>query len=121
MKTCLSVLAVLICAGCASTNSKPHQAFRRDCEGLLWALNDSGTQNSMIKIAGQFDELMSTHSRESLVATLKRIAQDDSHLRPLAIKMLSRYMSVQDHSQFKLSLKKTEHRSDNKTSGGDVQ
>ena len=102
----LAVLLVIILAGCATSKSASTSAFHRDCEGLLWALNDSGTQESVIKIAGQFDQVMESHGRNQLVNTLQSIAQDNAHLRPWAIKMLARYTSAEDHSDFRISLKR---------------
>ena len=120
-KVCASMLAVVLCgafalpSGCAKA-VKPHappadqDPLREECEQLLWSLNDCGTQESTLKVIGEFEVLRSKQGRETLANALKSIARQDSHLRSAACRVLSRYVSAEEYAGFVLDLKKEETR-----------
>jgi len=120
-KVSASMLVVVLCgafalpSGCAKavrTDSPSATAvpLRQKCEQLLWSLNDCGTQESTLKVIGEFEVLRSKQGRETLANALRSIARQDSHLRPTACSVLSRYVSAEEHAGFVLDLKKEETR-----------
>jgi hypothetical protein len=120
-KVSASMLVVTLCgapalpSGCAKavkTDTRPAEEdpLRQECELLLGVLEDCGTEESMLKVMGEFDLLGSKHGRETLANALKSIARQHRFLGPTACSVLSRYVSVEEHAGFVLDLKKEDIR-----------
>jgi len=59
----------------------------------------------MFKAMGECERLREAHGPEAVASALKQIARQNPDLQEQALSLLSRYVSVEEHSDFVMELK----------------